>query len=236
MAELVQCVISRKVIAKIETANGNQRISEVNQQTNVENVLLPRSYESTGKHKRYVLAVEDVDQCNCITVNAPQQSSPFYPMSRESLDRGQAALEFIDELFDLGRRVRRRESKNRERARRMLYDWAMSLSIAQGLSRLHAQPATSTMTMMLGVPGITTSSHLPKPVQTPPGLRWTPRAPYMPVGKSDIISIRHSATTSRVCPSSDIGDQEVFSCLASISSRTAICHYTWRTSISVRWP
>lgn len=40
-------------------------------------------------------------------VNAPPQPSPFYPMGREFLDRGQA-LECIDEFFDLGRRLRRK--------------------------------------------------------------------------------------------------------------------------------
>lgn len=85
------------------------------------------------QHKRYVLAVEDVDQSSYIMVNTSQQSSPFYPMSREFLDRCQA-LEFTDAFFDLGRRLRRKRSESREFARRMLYDWAVSLSMDRGLS------------------------------------------------------------------------------------------------------
>lgn len=54
-------------------------------------------------------------------------------MGREYLDRGQA-LKSIDEFFDLGRRLRSKRSESREFARRMLYDWAVSLSMDRGLS------------------------------------------------------------------------------------------------------
>jgi hypothetical protein len=93
MAELIQLVANWRLITKIENANGNQRISRVNQQT-----ILNQLYH--GKHHPHLLPVEDVLPCDCILIATPALSFPFCSGGREFIDRGQA-LDFIDELLPL---------------------------------------------------------------------------------------------------------------------------------------
>lgn len=126
MAELIQFAANWKVITNIETANGNQRISRINQET----ILNPLYH---GKNHLHLLSVEDVLPCDYILLATPALSSPFCPRGGKLIDRSQA-LAFIDELFHLGRRLRRSKPQSREFARRMTYAWAVSLNLGSGLS------------------------------------------------------------------------------------------------------
>jgi hypothetical protein len=229
MNELIQLVANWKVITRIETANGNQRTSRVNQQT-----ILNQLYH--GKHHPYLLPVEYVLPCDYILTATPALSSPFCPRGREFIDRGQA-LDFIDELFQLGRRLRRSKSQSREFVRRMTYAWAVSLNLDNEFLEFwpHTQSVISALAnMTLGVLGIAPETAEGfQTVTSSMGHDGPDQRLIRPLAGAESNSQDAIARLQSLGSRSELEDQELLPCLASPSPRAAIRYHSWSSRVSI---